>query len=456
MFDLEKEIRAWQDFLRRRGGAGEADIAELEAHLRDGCAELAAAGLAADEAFLVAAKRLGNADALCREFAKSRTGLLWKQLFLEPADPAERRRERTELILVVLLGLAAGLSAKLAQFFAGPLDPAAPTFLRGLELRNLGLYFVPAVAVFLGVKRRAPPAVWLAAAAAFFVGGLAVNLYPFRPSSDSLILAALHLPLLLWLAAGLLYAGRDWRESETRLDFVRLTGEAFLYGVLILCGGAVLAAATAFLFSAIGLEKAATAFIEDYLAVFGLLAAPAAAVYLAGAKRSIVESLAPVLARIFAPFFLVLLAAFLIAWIGLGRSVVGGREYLIGFDLLLALVLAMVLYIVAARPAGQAPSWFDWLTLALIAAALAADGLALAAMVGRLAAWGGSPNRLAALGENVLLAGNLLGLAVLYLRYLSGGKAFARLIAFQTAYLALYAAWFGAVVLLLPPLFAFR
>ena len=44
-------------------------IDELEAHLRDQIAELDAADLTADEAFLVAVKRMGDLDTLSREFA---------------------------------------------------------------------------------------------------------------------------------------------------------------------------------------------------------------------------------------------------------------------------------------------------------------------------------------------------------------------------------------------------
>ena len=58
------------------------DVDELEDHLRHQIAELNAAGLAADEAFLVAVKRMGDLDDLSREFAREHSGRLWKQLVL--------------------------------------------------------------------------------------------------------------------------------------------------------------------------------------------------------------------------------------------------------------------------------------------------------------------------------------------------------------------------------------
>ena len=57
-------------------------MAELEDHLREQVAGLAGAGLDADEAFLVAVKRMGSLDALSREFALEHSERLWKQLVM--------------------------------------------------------------------------------------------------------------------------------------------------------------------------------------------------------------------------------------------------------------------------------------------------------------------------------------------------------------------------------------
>ena len=50
---------------------------------------LADAGLATDEAFLVAVKRMGDLDALSREFAREHSDRLWKQLVVSPSDAGE-------------------------------------------------------------------------------------------------------------------------------------------------------------------------------------------------------------------------------------------------------------------------------------------------------------------------------------------------------------------------------
>ncbi len=76
---LEEQIDQWRSYFRRRQAIHSVDIAELEDHLREQIAVLVDAGLAPDEAFLVAVKRMGNLDALSREFAREHSDRLWKQ-----------------------------------------------------------------------------------------------------------------------------------------------------------------------------------------------------------------------------------------------------------------------------------------------------------------------------------------------------------------------------------------
>src|SRR4029079_1217781 len=83
---LEEQIDQWRSYLRRRQAIHSVDVAELEDHLRQQVAGLVAAGLTTDEAFLVAVKRMGNLDALSREFAREHSDRLWKQLVLVPSS----------------------------------------------------------------------------------------------------------------------------------------------------------------------------------------------------------------------------------------------------------------------------------------------------------------------------------------------------------------------------------
>src|SRR4051794_9145120 len=97
---VEEQIEQWRSYLRRRQMIHSVDIAELEDHLREQIAVIVDAGLTWDEAFLVAVKRMGNLDALSREFAYEHSDRLWKQLVVAPSDSGESRaRGRTDAIV---------------------------------------------------------------------------------------------------------------------------------------------------------------------------------------------------------------------------------------------------------------------------------------------------------------------------------------------------------------------
>jgi hypothetical protein len=126
---------------------------------------------------------------------------------------------------------------------------------------------------------------------------------------------------------------------------------------------------------------------------------------------------------------------------------------LIGFDLLLVVVLGLLLYSVSARDPRHTAGVFDVLQVVLLVSALLADAVALWAIAARISEFGFTPNRVAALGENVILLVNLAWSTVLYLRFLTGRGSFARLEKWQTDYLPVYALWAAIVVIVFPLVF---
>lgn len=77
-FDLEPAIVAWRTKLTEAQNCSAADVAEVEAHLRDGIDRLRALGLSVEEAFFVSARRLGDPQALSLEFAKADPLRTWR------------------------------------------------------------------------------------------------------------------------------------------------------------------------------------------------------------------------------------------------------------------------------------------------------------------------------------------------------------------------------------------
>jgi hypothetical protein len=90
-----------------------------------------------------------------------------------------------------------------------------------------------------------------------------------------------------------------------------------------------------------------------------------------------------------------------------------------------------------------------------VLSALAIDVLVLLEITGRITEYGTTPNKAAALGENVILLANLAWSAWLLLRFVRRRTPFAALERWQTGYLPVYAAWAWIVVLAFPPLFRY-
>jgi hypothetical protein len=456
---LERQIEAWRTHLRKSHTITARDAAELEDHLREQIASLGADGLSEDEAFLVAVKRLGAIDALTREFAREHSDRLWKQLVLSgdegPGDGASAERGWSRKMWVALaLAVAAGAAIKIPAFFGIAFDPDHSAFYP----LNMSFFTLPFIAAYFAWDRPLSMAGRAGLAAVFALSAAIVNAFPFAPEPGlevvhTRILTALHLPMALWFAVGVAYVGGRWRGSDRRMDFVRFTGEVFIYFVLIGLGGMVLIAMTFGIFRAIGIDVAPL--VQGWILPCGIAGATVIATWLVEAKQSVIENMAPVLTRIFTPLFTLLLIAFIgtLVWTGRGFDV--KREILIAFDLLLVVVFGLLLYSISARDPQAPPGLFDWIQLTLVGAALVVDVLALWAIVTRISEFGFTPNRVAALGENVVLLANLGGSAALYGGFIRGRIALSRLINWQTFYLYVFAAWAAVVAFLFPLLFGF-
>jgi len=446
---LEEQIDLWRSYLRRRQAIRSVDVAELEDHLREQVAVLVDAGLTTDEAFLVAVKRMGKLDALSREFAREHSDRLWKQLVVVPSDSGEPRAQaRTDAIVVFCLAVAAAVLIKVPALFGIGLDQDADFY-----ARNLSLFVLPLLTGYFAWKRRLDTGTLRWLAVAFVVAAIFANIYPFAPAGDTAALTALHLPIALWLVVGIAYAGGRWGEVAGRMDFIRFSGELFIYYVLIALGGGVLTASMAIIFQSIGIDV--EPFFESWLLPCGAVGAVVVASWLVEAKQSVIENMAPVLTRLFTPFFAAVLVAFLVTLLWTGRGVDIGRNALIAFDLLLVVVLGLLLYSVSARDPHSPPGAFDVLQVVLVVSALLADAIALWAIAARITEFGFTPNRVAALGENAILLVNLVWSAVLYIRFLKGSAPFTALERWQTNYLPVYAAWATIVVIAFPPVFGY-
>ncbi|MEP6481563.1 MAG: permease prefix domain 1-containing protein [Rhodoglobus sp.] len=445
MAELDTDIALWRTSIMKGRAVDDGDADELESHLREQLAELKKAGLTDSEAFQIAVQRLGKADQLTAEFAREHGERLWKQLAMSASpEPTDRR----PLVKMIVFALIAAVAMRVGWFLASTPTAMAPWF-----LRDLSLFVLPVLFVYLARQRRMPRRTLIAAAAAIVALAALATLYPFTPDGQTTYLVGIHLPVLLWFIVGIAYLGGIRTPARRRMEFVRFTGEFAIYLVLLILGGGVLTGLTVMVLNPI--VPGAVDDVLIWVVPSGGAAAVIVAAWLVEAKKSVIENLAPVLAAVFTPLFAVMLgvAAIVYAVGGIGRNF--DRNLLTGFDILLIIVLGLVLYALSARDTSKPAGALDVVRLVAISAALLVDLLVLWSMVARVVEYGFTPNRAAALGLNLILVINLAVTAWLFGRMLARRTTAEPLERWQTQYLPVFGAWAALVVVVLPLLFAF-
>jgi hypothetical protein len=442
---VESQIAEWRAYVANAPSVNGHDVDELEDHLRHQIGELNAVGLADDEAFLVAVKRMGDLDNLSREFAREHSGRLWKQLILSGDD--EPARAAGGWVEPLVFAVAAAVAIQVARLAADFPDEEPNWF-----SRNLGLFVLPFLAGYFAYRRQLDTRGWVLTAAPFVLAALVVNLYPWGAGSDPEVLVGLHLPVALWFVVAYPYMGGTLRSNERRMDFVRFTGEWFIYYVLIALGGGVLMGLTAGILEPTGVDVER---IAEWVLPSGAAGAVIVAAWLVESKQRVVENMAPVLTMLFTPLFAIMLAGAAVTYAVTGLGEAFDRDLVSVFDALLVVVLALVLYGMSARDPSESPGWMDRIQLVAVVSALVLDVMVLGTMIARIGDLGFTPNRTAALGLNLVLLVNLVGAAWLSARFLTRRSRLHRLERWQTTYLSVFALWAATVVVILPPVFAF-
>ena len=445
MESLETQIAEWRAYVATAPGVNGHDVDELEDHLRGQIAELHSAGLNDDEAFLVAVKRMGDLDDLSREFAREHSGRLWKQLVLHRED--ELARAAGGWVEPLAFAVAAAVAIQVARLVADFPDDEPNWF-----FRNLSLFVLPFLAGYFARRRELDGRGWAVSLAPFALAALVINLYPWDTDSGTETVAALHLPVALWFAIAFPYMGGTIRSHERRMDFVRFSGEWFIYYVLIALGGGVLMGLTAAILEPTGVNVDTVA---EWVLPSGAAGAVIVAAWLVESKQRVIENMAPVLTMLFTPLFAIMLVAAAVSYSVTGLGDAFDRDLVSVFDALLVVVLGLVLYGMSARDPSESPGWMDRIQLVAVVSALVLDLMVLGTMIARIGDLGFTPNRTAALGLNLALLVNLAVAAWLSARFLTGRSRLHRLERWQTTYLSVFALWTAAVVVILPPLFAF-
>ena len=354
--------------------------------------------------------------------------------------------EKNDWIFVIVASLLAGLIAKTPAIFN-----IKPEF---FYTRNIGFIVFPALASYFIWKRNIPTPRILFTAAAFILAAIYINFLPDWPTNDTINLACLHLPFLLWALLGFNYVGDDLSSDERRLDFLRFNGDFLILSGILVIIGALFTAIVIGLFKAIGIKI--EGFYFDYLAVFAGAALPILATLITQSNPSLVNKVSPVIAKITSPLVLMMLLIYLGAVLFSDKDPFNDRNFLLVFNLLLLGVMAIILFSLAETSKDHEKPWSLMILFALSVVTMVVNGIALTAILFRISEWGITPNRLAILGANFLMLANLGFIAYRLFNRVIKKDENSSVENAITNFLPIYILWAMLVVFVFPLLFNFR
>ncbi len=109
MFDLNRAITNWRQELGQNDALNTGDLNEMESHLRDEIEGLAGGRLSPQEAFIIAAHRLGDTGQIAAEFAKVHSSRMWRRRFFWML---------TGVLTYILAGALSAAAAKVCAIMA--------------------------------------------------------------------------------------------------------------------------------------------------------------------------------------------------------------------------------------------------------------------------------------------------------------------------------------------------
>jgi len=286
---------------------------------------------------------------------------------------------------------------------------------------------------------------------AFLVSALYINLLPSEEPGDSVILAYIHMPLLMWFIYGIVFTGFEVKNHERRIDFIRHNGDIAIVFALIAAAGGFLTMITIGLFDSIGLN------IEEWYAeniiVAGAVSAPVVAAYLIGKFPALVSRIAPLIAAIFSPLVLVTLVVFLITMAFTGKDPYNDRDFLLVFNVLLLGVMGIIIFSVSGTSVIRNQKFNATVLFTLSIVTIIIDLIALSAIFYRLGEYGLTPNRLAVLVSNILVLINLILIMNDLFRVNFKNKEFSAVGKTISRFLPVYLVWIIIVVFGFPLIF---
>jgi hypothetical protein len=288
----------------------------------------------------------------------------------------------------------------------------------------------------------------------FFFPLIYINLLPSVCDSSSVNLAYIHLPLLMWCIYGLVYTDFSFKDNKKRLDYIRYNGDLAIMLAVILITGGILTGITIGLFSAIKINI--EVFYRDYIIITGLVSAPIVATFILKNYTTFTNKIAPIIANIFSPIVLITLIIYLIAIPVSGKDPYNDRDFLLIFNIMLLGVMAIILFSVSESSIKRKQRFNEIILFILSIVSVIIDLIALSAIFYRLGEFGISPNRLAVLGSNILIFGNLILIMIDLYKVNFRKSEIGKVGLTISKYLPVYLVWILIVVFGFPIIFGMK
>jgi hypothetical protein len=384
-------------------------------------------------------------NALYPEISANQTAQIWNQR-LNFADDDLLLINKAQLIFVVIATFIAGLIAKIPDFAGLDPDYFFP--------RNIGFVVFPMLTIFFLWKQNLTTRQWFAPFLITVLSAVYINFLPNNPKSDTLNLACIHLPLVLWAVLAYSYMGKDLQNMQKRIDYLRFNGNLVVMCAILALSGALFTGITFGLFQLIGILIGE--FYAKYVIVFGAPAIPILGTYLVQNNPQLVNKISPIIARIFTPIVFVMLLLFLGALTTAAKNPYSDREFLMIFNALLIGVMALIVFSVTEGTKNGVGKVTLLFLCGLALLTIVTNGIALSAIALRIAEFGLTPNRLAVLGSNVFIFINLVWVCYKLLLVLKNKAVIEDVEHVIAVYLPIYGFWTAFVTFLLPFIFNFR
>jgi hypothetical protein len=385
-----------------------------------------------------------------QEIENSELAKFWKiRLDLDKTPDKIKKFSRSDIFIMIAVCLITGFLIKIPGLFN--LNYTDFIFYE----KNAGIIVFAGLAIYaVWVNRIFEQKRLALTLIAFLIPVIYINLLPSDRKSDSINLAYIHLPLLMWCIYGLVFIDFNFKDKSKRIEYIKHNGDLAILGAIILIAGGILTGFTVGLFNAINIsiEK----FYMDNIVIVGLVSAPIVATYIIKNYTTMTNKMASIIANIFSPLVLLTLIIYLIAIAISGKDPYNNRDFLLIFNAMLLGVMGIIVFSISETSINRKQKFNEMVLFILSIITLIINLIALSAVFYRLGEYGVSPNRLAVLGSNILIFGNLVLIMIDLYKINFKKSEIEEVVLTISKYLPIYVIWILIVIFGFPLIFGMK